>query len=175
MKILPALLMGCGMLAAAQARPLFITESARIHNPDPAYEEFATAFTLDGDEAFISSGHFIENEPDDQFDDQQHMVVNLWRRVGGIWTPIRQVTEFDNFYHLWNHDMDMKDGIAAFSLPRLRIFEKKNGDWVASTIGSAPDGPGYSIHVDGQRIFTGASDGTFQGSLLQKDAAGTWR
>src|SRR4051812_22185863 len=126
MKTLLALAVAGGMLAAAQARPLFITESARIHNPDPSYETFATAHALDGDEAFISSAHYIANDPDDQFDDQQHMIVTLWRRVGGLWTPIRVVREFDNYYHLWNHDMDMKNGIAAFSLPFLSIFEKKN-------------------------------------------------
>jgi len=174
MKILPALLIGCGMLAGAQARPLFITESARIHNPDPSYETFATAHALDGDEAFISSSHYIENDPEDQFDDQEHMVVNLWQRVNGTWMPIRKVSEFDDYYHLWNHDMDMKNGIAAFSLPFLKIFEKKNGDWAASPISSAPDGPGYSIHVDGQRVFTGATSGSFEGSLLQKNASGTW-
>jgi len=57
MKHLLALAVGCGMLAVAQARPGFITESARIHNPDPTYESFDDAHTLDGDEAFVSSTH----------------------------------------------------------------------------------------------------------------------
>src|SRR5690242_9496304 len=117
MKTFLALIVAGGACVAAHARPLFITESARIHNPDPSYETFATAHALDGDEAFISSSHFIPNDPDDQFDDQEHMIVTLWRRVSGVWTPIRRVDEFDDFYHLWNHDMDMKSGIAAFSLP----------------------------------------------------------
>ena len=128
MKTLVALLVACCTLGAAQSRPLQLEEKARIANPDPGFETFAGAVALDGDEAFITGRHYIPRDPEDPFDDLSENVVYLFRRVSGVWTPVRVVAQSSGLS--WPYGVAMKGGVAAFAIGGLPIAEKLNGDWV---------------------------------------------
>jgi hypothetical protein len=176
MKLLIALVLALGAIAAAQARPLIIEESARIGNPDPSFESFGGAVALDGDDAFAALWQPRYGDPEDEYDDEATLAVWLFRNVNGTWTPIRKLTEVQFYYGIWQWGMDAKNGV--FALDPLVIFEKRNGDWVRATsdIRSGDyEGPGDSVHVDGQRIFIGNSDGTFQGTLIERGPDSVWR
>ncbi len=174
MKTLAALLVACGVFAVADARPRVIQESARIANPNPAYDQFAGDIALDGDDAFITLRNFVAHEEEDPYDDESHTQIYLFRRVAGTWTPVRVVSEATNYYYLWPNGLAAKGGVAAFVNP-LRIFEKRNGNWVqANVTGVETDMPGDSVSIDGLKVLYGGSSGPFQGALYEKDAAGTW-
>ena len=56
MKMLLVLVIACGAIAAAQARPLVVQESARITNPDPTgFPYFAADVAVDGDDAIATT------------------------------------------------------------------------------------------------------------------------
>jgi hypothetical protein len=176
MKIFAALILALAATVAAQARPLIIEESARISNPDPSFESFGGAVALDGDDAFAALWQPRYGDPEDEYDDEATLAVWLFRKVSGTWTPMRKLTEVRFYYGVWQWGMDAKNGV--FALDPLVIFEKRNGDWVQGTFdrsNGAYEGPGDSVHVDGQRIFIGNSDGPFQGTLIEKSADGLWR
>ena len=174
MKTLVALLVACSMLGAAQARPLHLEEKARIANPDPSFESFAGAVALDGDEAFITGSHFIPVDPDTGFDGLVQNVVYLFRRVSGVWTPVRVMAQSGGLP--WRIDVAMKDGVAAFAIGGLPIAEKINGDWVlAQSTYTAGDEPGGHVAIDGGRVFYGGTSGTFMGTLIEKNSStGVW-
>jgi hypothetical protein len=171
-----ALMLSLAATAAVQARPVIIEESARISNPDPSFESFGGAVALDGDDAFATLWQPDYGDPEDAYDDEAKLAVWLFRRINGIWTPIRKLTEVQLYYGIWQWGMDARNGV--FALDPLVIFEKRNGDWVKGTYDSTSgyySGPGDSIHVDGQRIFVGNSDGSFQGTLIERGTDGLWR
>ena len=174
MKTFIALAVACGAIAAAQARPVQIEERAQIPNPDPAFESFASAVALDGDDAFATASHFIPNDPENPFDDQVDSVVYLLRRVSGVWVPVRVVARSGTLESL---GLAAKDGVAAFAIGGLPIFERVNGDWVrAQSTYTASDEFGEHVAIDGGRILYGGTSGTFQGTLIEKDpATGVWR
>src|SRR3954470_17196257 len=160
--------------AAAHARPLIIEESARVVTPAPD-QMFASEVGLDGDDAFATTWTAEYGDPEDPYDDVATIGVWLIRKVGNTWTPVRKLTEVNNYYYLWPFGIDVRNGVAAFALNPLVIFEKRNGDWLPAQGNlSGMGGPGDSVSVDGPRILVGASDGQFAGSLLEKDAAGKW-
>ena len=61
MKTFVALLIACGVIVAAQARPLQIEEKARIEKPNSSLEFFAGQLGLDGDDALITTSQFFDN------------------------------------------------------------------------------------------------------------------
>ena len=174
MKMLVALLVACCTLGVAQSRPLQLEENARIANPDPNFESFGGAIALDGDEAFITGQHFIEGDPDDPFDNLVQNVVYLFRRVSGVWTPVRVVAQSNSSPRPFG--VAMKGGVAAFAIGGLPIAEKVNGDWVlAQSTYSAGDEPGGHLAIDGGRILYGGTSGTFKGTLIEKNSStGVW-
>jgi hypothetical protein len=162
------------------ARPLVIQENARIVNPDPAnYTDFPIAIGVDGDDAMIELRTYHSNYP--EYEDEADNAVWLFRRVNGTWTPIRQLlTDHDGPYAIHGNGISMQNGIAALAMNPLYIFERRNGEWVQAPIGTptggGTGGPGHDIEVDAGRIFYGASDGIWSGTLYQRDAAtGEWR
>ena len=174
MKTLVALLVACCTLGAAHSRPLQLEEKARIANPNPGFETFGGAIALDGDEAFITGSHFIPLDPDTGFDGLRENVVYLFRRVSGVWTPVRVVAQSRGLS--WPYGVAMKGGVAAFAIGGLPIAEKLNGDWVlAQSTYTAGDEPGGDVAVDGGRVFYGGTSGTFMGTLIEKNSStGVW-
>jgi hypothetical protein len=174
MKTLVALLVACCIVGAAQSRPLQVEEKSRIANPNPAFETFAGAVAMDGDEAFITGRHFIDGDPEDPFDDTVQTVVYLFRKVTGVWTPVRVMAQSGGLP--WPYGVAMKGGVAAFAIGGLPIAEKVNGDWVlAQSTYTAGDEPGGRVAVDGGRVFYGGTSGTFQGTLIEKNSStGVW-
>jgi hypothetical protein len=174
MKTLVALLVACCTVGVVQARPLQLEEKARITNPDPAFETFAGAVAMDGDEAFITGRHDVLGDPDDPFDDFVQTVVYLYRRVSGVWTPVRVMAQSRS--SPWPYGVAMKGGVAAFAISGLPIAEKLNGDWaLAQSTYTAGDEPGGHVAVDGGRVFYGGTSGTFKGTLIQKNSStGVW-
>jgi hypothetical protein len=182
MKTMTALTVATALAFAtlASARPLVIQENARIANPDPAnYTDFPIAIGVDGDDAMIELRTYHSNYP--EYEDEADSAVWLFRRVNGTWTPIRQIlTDHDGPYAIHGNGISMQNGIAALAMNPLYIFERRNGDWVQAPLGTGTGGgtggPGHDIEVDAGRIFYGASDGIWSGTLLQRDAAtGEWR
>jgi len=174
MKTLVALLVACCTVGVVQARPLQLEEKARITNPDPAFETFAGAVAMDGDEAFITGRHDVLGDPDDPFDDFVQTVVYLYRRVSGVWTPVRVMAQSRS--SPWPYGVAMKGGVAAFAISGLPIAEKLNGDWaLAQSTYTAGDEPGGHVAVDGGRVFYGGTSGTFKGTLIEKNSStGVW-
>src|SRR5262245_16352134 len=131
MKTLAALIIACGALAAAQARPLIIQESARLTNPNAAvYPDFANHIAMDRNEAPISLSRFESHYPD--ADDENFTSVWLFRRTNGTWSPVRELTTDRDIFYIWPNGLSMRNGIAALALNPLQVFEKVNGDWVKS-------------------------------------------
>lgn len=174
LKALAALACASLFAVAAEARPMFIEESARISNPNPAaYEHFGNEVALDGDEALISLAHYV---PNPEYYDEYHTSVWLFRRVNGAWTPVREIATDLDVEYLWDNGMAMRDGVAALALNPVRIFEKVDGEWVAASAEPIDAGPGDSITIENGRILYGGSDGTFKGTLIEKSPAdGVWR
>ncbi len=161
-------------VGAAQSRPLQLEEKSRIANPDPAFETFAGAVALEGDEAFITGRHYIDGDPEDPFDDTVQTVVYLFRQVSGVWTPVRVMAQSSSLP--WPYGVAMKGGVAAFAIGGLPIAEKINGDWVlAQSTYTAADEPGGHVAIDGGRIIYGGTSGTFMGTLIEKNSStGVW-
>ena len=82
MKILLGILIACGALGVAQARPLVIQESARIANPDPAnFPYFAADVAIDGDDAIATLERYFEPPEGSDPNDLEHEVaVHLFHR-----------------------------------------------------------------------------------------------
>jgi hypothetical protein len=161
----------------ASARPLVIQENARIVNPDPAnYPDFPIDLAVDGDDAMISMRIYHQNWPDG--DDEADNAVWLFRRVNGTWMPVRRlIQDHDYPYGIHSNGISMQNGVAALAMHPLYIFERRNGDWVQAGIDYAGHylGPGDDIEIDAGRIFYGASDGPWSGTLFLRDATGVWR
>jgi len=178
MKTLPALLIACGALAVAQARPLVIQESARIVNPDPAnFPYFAADVAIDGDDAIATlERYFDAPEGGNPNDDEHEVAVHLFHRTTGGWTPVRQlVLHHHRPFTSFNSGLAMRNGIAALALNPLYVFERRNGNWVSAPItGVDPAMPGDSVTIDGTRILFGGSSGQWQGTLYEKNTAGIW-
>jgi len=177
MKILPALLISLGTIAAAHARPLVVQETARITNPDPAnFPYFASDVAVDGDDAIATMERYTESEtggPAVAHD----VAVHLFHRSGNTWAPVRQLVTHHHFAgSSFKAGLAMRNGIAALALNPLYVFERQgNGDWTSAPItGVDPDNPGDSVTVDGDRIFFGGSSGPWMGTLYERDSAGTW-
>ncbi|HEY6125828.1 MAG TPA: hypothetical protein VIV63_14350 [Steroidobacteraceae bacterium] len=178
MKILPALLIACGALAVAHARPVVIQESARIGNPDPTtYPYFASDVAIDGDDAIATLERYIEPGPDSDPRDIKHDVaVYLFRRTGTGWAPVRQlVVHHHGVFNSFISGLAMRNGIAALALNPLYVFERRDGDWVSAPVtGVNQEMPGDSINIDGSRILFGGSSGTWLGTLYEKNSTGVW-
>ena len=178
MKTLPALLIACGALAVAQARPLVIQESARIVNPDPAnFPYFAADVAIDGDDAIATLERYFDAPEGGNPNDEEHEVaVHLFHRTTGGWTPVRQlVLHHHRPFTSFNSGLAMRNGIAALALNPLYVFERRNGNWVSAPItGVDPAMPGDSITIDGTRILFGGTSGQWQGTLYEKNTAGIW-
>jgi hypothetical protein len=178
MKTLSALLIACGAIAAAHARPLVVQESARIVNPDPVnFPYFASDVAVDGDEAIATMERFIDPPEGDDPSEQNHEVaVHLFRRSGETWVPVKQLVLHHHFaFTSFKAGLAMRNGIAALALNPLYVFERRNGDWVsASVTGVDPANPGDSVTVDGDRIFFGGSSGPWMGTLYERNATGVW-
>ena len=143
MKTLLTLLLACGA-CAVQARPLVIQEKSSFSNPDPSYESFGGSVAIDGDHAMVKLRHYTP--PQGEFDTGEAEDLAVWwfRRVNDVWTPVRQVdTAHHSEFYIWDGDLAMQNGVAALALNPIRIFEKRNGDWVRATFNDAePDMPG---------------------------------
>ena len=177
MKTFVALLIACGVIVAAQARPLQIEEKARIEKPNSSLEFFAGQLGLDGNDALITTSQFFDNEPDNVYDDEVRYELWLFRRVNNVWTPVRAVLTTSIGWP-WNRPgagLAMKNGIAAFA-PGPAVLEKINGEWVPGQLtGVGSGGPGRHVAIDGGRIIYGGTDGQFQGTLIEKNTStGVW-
>lgn len=98
----------------------------------------------------------------------------LYRRVAGVWTPVRELTTDTDIAYIWSRGISMRNGIAALALHPVQVFEKVGGDWQSSPVFHASDEPGSSISVDGSRFLYGGSSGPYQGRLYEKDSNGVW-
>ena len=178
MKTLLALLIACGTLTAAQARPLQIEEKSRIERPNSSLDYFGELLGLDGDDALITVGQYFEKEPWDELDDEYRYELWLFRRVNNVWTPVRVVLTTSIGWPdiRAGAGLAMKNGVAAFA-PGPAILEKINGDWLRpQVIRTGSSGPGRHVAIDGGRIFYGGSDSTFQGTLIEKNSStGVWQ
>ena len=118
MKTLLGLLIACGALAVAQARPLVVQESARIANPDPVnFPYFAADVAIDGDDAIATLERYIDAPEggDPQRRSSTTVAVHLFhrnrRRLGAraatrAASPRRRSATFDSA-------LAMRNGIAA--------------------------------------------------------------
>jgi len=178
MKILFGLLIACGALAVAQARPQVIQESARLVNPDPAnFPHFAADVAIDGDDAIATLERYLEPGPGGDPRDIEHDVaVYLFRRTAGAWQPVRPlVVHHHRAFSSFNSGLAMRNGIAALALNPLYVFERRDGDWVEAAITDVdPSMPGDSITIDGARILFGGTSGQWLGTLYEKDSTGVW-
>jgi len=178
MKILIGLLIACGALASAQARPLVVQESARIGNPDPTnFPYFAADVAIDGDDAIATlERYFDAPEGGDPRDLEHDVAVHLFHLTNGKWAPVRQlVLHHHGVFQSFESGLAMRNGIAALALNPLYVFERRNGDWVSASItGVDRDNPGDSISIDGARILFGGSSGQWMGKLYEKNSAGVW-
>jgi len=179
MKILGSLLLACGALAVAQARPLVVQETARITNPDPAtYPYFASDVAIDGDDAIATLERYIEPpEGGDPRDIEHEVAVWLFHRGSSGWEPVRQlVAHHHGAFGSFQSGLAMRNGIAALALNPLYIFERRIVDWVAAPVtGVDPSNPGDSITIDGSRILFGGSSGQWMGTLYERNSAtGVW-
>ena len=179
MKMLPGLVVACGALAVAQARPLVLQESARIANPDPGnFPYFAADVAIDGDDAIATlERYFDAPEGGDPNDDTHDVAVHLFHKTTGGWAPVRQlVLHHHHPFASFNSGIAMRNGIAALALNPLYVFERRDGDWVSAPVtGVDPAMPGDSITIDGTRILFGGTSGPWQGTLYEKNSAtATW-
>jgi len=179
MKFLPVLVIACGAVAAAQARPVVIEESARITNPDPTnFPYFASDVAVDGDDAIATMERYFPPPEGGALSDEEHDVaVYLFHRSGNTWSPVKQlVLDHDFPLTSFKAGLAMRNGIAALALNPLYVFERQsNGDWVsASVTGVDVSNPGDSVTIDGNRIFFGGSSGPWMGTLYERNSAGVW-
>src|SRR5688572_6678533 len=178
MKILSAIVITCGAIAAAHARPLVVQETARIVNPDPVnFPYFASDVAVDGDDAIATMERFIDPPDGGDPSAQEHDVaVHLFHRSGDTWTPVKRLVLHHHFaFTSFKSGLAMRNGIAALALNPLYVFERRNGDWVsASVTGVDPTNPGDSVTVDGNRIFFGGSSGPWMGTLYERNSTGVW-
>lgn len=178
MKILPGLLIACGALAVAHARPLVVQEAARIVNPDAAnFPYFAADVAIDGDDAIATLERYLEPGPGSDPRDIEHDVaVYLFRRTAGAWQPVRPLVVHHHFaFSSFNSGLAMRNGIAALALNPLYVFERRDGDWVAAPVtGVDPSMPGDSVTIDGTRILFGGTSGQWLGTLYEKNSTGVW-
>jgi len=177
MKTFVALLVACGTLAAAHSRPLVIQESARISTPDASYPNFPVDVALDVNDALLTLSRFTPSPDGDEYQDVNDTSVWWFRRVNGAWTAVRQIATDRDQYYIWNNGLAMKNGVAALALNPLRIYEKRNNDWVHVYGGTGGgDDPGDSVAIDGNRVIFGGSSGTFKGTLIRKlPTTGAWQ
>ena len=177
MKTLICLLIACGALATAHARPLVVQESARIVNPDPAnFPIFAADVAIDGDDAVATLERFFDApEGGDPSDIEHDVAVHLFHRTASGWEPVKQLVAHHHFaLTSFQSGLAMRNGIAALALNPLYVFERHDGDWVAAPItGVDPYNPGDQIAVDGARILFGGSSGQWMGTLYEK-RQGVW-
>ncbi len=168
-------LAACGFTGAALARPLVIEERARIDNPDPSYPSFARNVAIDGDDALVTLHRFIPGPPESEAD-EMFTAVWLFRRVNGNWTPVRELyADHDGHHTIWPDGLAMQNGIAALAVVPLVIFEKRNGDWVRSSIDRVIDEPGDDVEIDQGRVLFGGTFGTWKGTLLETSpGSGAW-
>ena len=179
MKTLAALIIGCGALAVAQARPLVVQESARIANPDPGtYPYFASDVAIDGDDAIATLERYIEPpEGGDPRDIEHEVAVWLFHRDADCWAPVRQLTvQYHGAFGSFQSGLAMRNGIAALALNPLQIFERRIVDWTPAPVtGVDASNPGDSIAIDGKRILFGGSSGTWTGTLYERNSStGVW-
>jgi hypothetical protein len=172
MKTLFGLLIACGSLAVAQARPLVVQESARIANPDPVnFPYFASDVAIDGDDAIATLERYIDApEGGDAGDISHDVAVHLFHRTTAGWTPVRQlVMHHHSPFISFNSGLAMRNGIAALGLNPLYVFERRDGDWVSAPITGVDDTmPGDSITVDGRSILFGGTSGQWMGTLTKE-------
>jgi hypothetical protein len=179
MKVLSVFIIAWGALAAAQARPLVVQESARLANPDPAtYPYFASDVAIDGDDAIATLERYIEPTSGGDPNDIEHEVaVWLFHRDSAGWAPVRPlVVHHHGAFGSFQSGLAMRNGIAALALNPLYVFERRIVNWVEAPVtGADPSNPGDSIAIDGNRILFGGSSGQWQGTLYERNSAtGAW-
>src|SRR6185295_14024352 len=134
MKTFLALIVACGAVAVAHARPVVIEESVRIVSPDPSHPEIS-AVAIDGDDALITLRLYTPPD-EDGYDQSEDLRTWLYRRVNGVWTPVREVAHTSHGdYETWGQGLAMQNGVAAITSP-FTILERRNGDWVAAPVGT---------------------------------------
>ncbi|HUQ09726.1 MAG TPA: hypothetical protein VM146_05370, partial [Steroidobacteraceae bacterium] len=102
----------------------------------------------------------------------------LYRQSGARWTLSGQIsTAFSSSMNVFNYGLDMQGGIAALGSQPFQVFENVNGTWTRATVdfGTAGTSPGRAVRISGGRILLGGSQGTWHGSLWERDAANVWR
>ena len=180
MKSLLGLLVACGAMSVASARPIVIEESARLTNPDAAnFPYFADDVAIDGDDAIATLDRYIDSPTGAPLYSEHDVAVWLFRRgTGGAWAPVRQLAlQHHGRLGSVQSGVAMRNGIAALALNPLHVFERRNGDWVEAPVtGVDPTEPGDDIKIDGNRILFGGSSGTWMGTLYERSSTtGIWR
>jgi hypothetical protein len=167
-----SLLVALGLGAVAHARPVVIPETSQIANPDITYDSFGSAVGLDGEYAIVMGFKTVPSvDPEDP--DGTQRTVFLFRRVGGTWTPVRQlVSDFEDNQGDGpaTTGVDLANGYAAVSLHRLHIFERVGTDYLPKQTFDF-DRTSHVL-IDGNRIAV--TDGGWGGGVLVRDPSGTW-
>lgn len=160
------------------SRPaVIVKESARItlNTYEVDGYEIAGPIAVEGDDAIIvGSRSAIEDEYVVSYN-----AAFLFHRSGATWVLVRKLSEgsystIDDYRP--SPRVAMKDGVAVSTTTSPGLFERQpSGEWVVATIapgGSGGENPPTDIDIDQGRVFIGS--GSWGGTMLERDAAGSW-
>lgn len=168
---LSMVLLAAGPLAA---RPITLEPASSFSNPDPAWTGFGAAIGVDGNYAIATAQRLVLNEPNGP--DYWRITAFLFERTSAGWRLVRQLGEYDD-----DPDFEippavaMQNGIAAVQTVRTDFWELGPGGWTLAPSAVVRDGPGRHLKIDGGRVISGDSTGSWSGRVFEKDAAGTWQ
>jgi hypothetical protein len=169
MKVLRLALVALAFVGVAHARPVVIEETARLTNPDPAWDHFGRfGVAIDGDFALVS-GERVRADPTSPSGARQEGVVFLFRRSGNNWNYQGRLGPISVIDQWMTPGLAMKDGVAVTWIGKTRIWERQADTWVSTPLSLPIENEllGSDIEIDGGRILM-SRKACFRSVVLRK-------